>query len=79
MKGRKHFTGMNRLTQMQANPIAREAIDAMLGQLLIVLVNRAGGSIEIPIAEIDGTGRFNLSMQLNEQARSFTFVVGEKP
>ena len=76
MSGRKHFTGMNRLAQIQANPVAREEIDAMLGQLLIVLVNRSGGSIEIPIAEIDGTGRFNLSMKRDERARSFTFTVG---
>lgn len=74
---RRHFGAMNGLVQMQADPIARAAIDAMKGQLLIVLVNRLGGAIDIPVAEIDGTGEFNLSMAIDEN-RNFHFQTGRK-
>ncbi len=43
----------------------QQAIEAMKSQLLIVLVNRLGGSVDIPVKEIDGTGAFNLAMSLN--------------
>jgi hypothetical protein len=54
------------------------AIEAMKSQLLIVLVNRLGGETEIPVAEIDGTGRFNMTMHLDEASRSFRFKVVAK-
>jgi hypothetical protein len=75
----KHVAGMAALAQLQADPAARAAIDAMKGQMLIVLVNRLGGHVEIPVDEIDGTGAFNLSMKLDADKRVFTFVTGKKP
>lgn len=56
----------------------QQAIEAMKSQLLIVLINRLGGNVEIPVAEIDGTGPFNLAMQLDPETRAFTFTVQEK-
>lgn len=64
--------------QSKAHPVARDAIEAMKGQLLIVLVERLGGEITIPVAEIDATGDRNLSMQLNREEGSFTFKVAAK-
>jgi hypothetical protein len=61
--------------------ISREhaaAIKAMLNQLLIVLVNRLGGSVVIPVAEIDGTGEFLFSFKLDPDRREFTFQVDKK-
>jgi hypothetical protein len=75
---RKHAAAMAKLAQLQADPDARAVIEVMLPQLVIVLVNRMGGEIEIPISEIDGTGPFNLSLQLNPDRKSFTFVTGKK-
>jgi hypothetical protein len=56
----------------------QQAIMAMLPQLLIVLVNRLGSDITVPVAEIDGTGKFNLAMAVDPETRSFHFVVRKK-
>ncbi len=50
-----------------------DAIEAMKTQLLIVLINRLGGKVEIPVAEIDDTGGFNVAMRLDDVARVFHF------
>jgi hypothetical protein len=50
----------------------------MKNQLLILLINRLGGTVAIPVAEIDGTGGFNLAMRLDPTTRVFTFQVLEK-
>lgn len=56
----------------------QQAIEAMKSQLLIVLFNRLGGKVEIPVSEIDGTGKFNLAMKLDAASRTFHFEVQEK-
>lgn len=56
----------------------QQAIESMKSQLLIVLINRLGGAVDIPVAEIDGTGKFNLAMRLDQEERSFHFAVQEK-
>jgi len=52
------------------------AIEAMKSQLIIVLVQRLGGKIDIPASEIDATGPFNLTMSVD--GSTFTFQVVEK-
>jgi hypothetical protein len=54
----------------------QQAIQVMMPQLLIVLFNRLGGTVDIPVEEIDGTGKFNLAMSLND--RVFHFEVQQK-
>jgi len=49
---------------------------AMLPQLMIVFVNRAGGHIDIPVKEIDGTGEYVLAMGTSPD--HFTFTVYKK-
>lgn len=49
------------------------ALDAMKLQLLIVLVNRLGGKIDIPVQEIDDTGKYLLGMHM-----TMTEVTGDK-
>jgi hypothetical protein len=56
----------------------QQAIQVMLPQLLIVLFNRLGGKADIPVAEIDGTGKFNLAMRMDPKTRVFHFEVQEK-
>lgn len=48
------------------SPEHAAAIDDMKDQLLIVLFNRLGGSVDIPVAEVDGTGRFVCLMNLSD-------------
>ena len=53
------------------------AIEAMLQQLLIVLVKRAGGTLRVPVAEIDDTSQDVLSFRLTDD-RQFEFFVSKK-
>lgn len=56
----------------------QQAIEAMKSQLLIVLINRLGGAADIPISEVDGTGKFNLAFSLDPDTKTFHFEVQEK-
>lgn len=60
--------------QELADPVARQALEAMMGQLLIVLVERLGGEVTVPVAEIDGTGDRTLNLRFDQEERTFTFV-----
>lgn len=64
--------------QSMAHPAARGALEVMKRQLLIVLVARLGGEIEIPVSEIDATDDRNLALSVDAEARSFTFKVVSK-
>lgn len=57
-------------------PEHAQAIDNMKDQLLLVLIARLGGKVEIPVEEIDGTGGKVLSMAL--EGRTFRFELGHK-
>jgi hypothetical protein len=52
------------------------AIDNMKDQLLLVLIARLGGSIDIPVSEIDGTGGHVLMMSV--KGRTFHFELRKK-
>lgn len=60
------------------NASMNPAMKAMLGQLLICLVNRSKGEVRVPIAEVDGTGRFILTMEVDQGTREFIFRTEEK-
>ena len=53
------------------------AIEAMLQQLLIALVKRAGGTLIVPVSEVDDTAQDMLSFRVTEN-REFEFVVSKK-
>jgi hypothetical protein len=72
------FAEINEETQRHADPDARAAIEAMKGQLLLVLVNRLGGKVTIPVSEIDGTGSSILKMSVDPLTKEFTFIVEKK-
>lgn len=50
----------------------QQRLMAMLPQLLIVFVNRAGGKIDIPVDEVNDTGEFILAMGVEENHFSFS-------
>lgn len=62
----------------QFAPEHADMIEAMLQQLLIVLVKRAGGSVNIDVSEIDGTGQDMLGFQILPDQRTFHFAVSKK-
>lgn len=53
-------------------------LEAMQGQVLIVLVNRLGGQVVVPVDEVDGTGQWMLGMDVDQTARTFTFKTEKK-
>jgi hypothetical protein len=60
------------------NPEHAAMLNAMKEQLLIVLVNRLGGNVTIPVNEIDSTGGYVLLMEANLQQQTFTFTTAKK-
>lgn len=58
------------------HPEAAAAIRRMNEQLLIVFVKRAGGTVTIPVAEVDDTGGDVLIMEV--VGRNFVFKAGRK-
>lgn len=54
-----------------------DAIEAMLQQLLIALVKRAGGKLSVPVSEIDNTGGEMLAFRVDEN-RVFHFQIERK-
>lgn len=59
-------------------PEHADMIEAMLQQLLIVLVKRDGGSINVHVDDIDGTENDVLGMQLLPDQKTFHFSVSKK-
>lgn len=53
-------------------------MEAMKNQLIIVLINRLGGDVSIPVSEIDATGQFMLMLAPDHIKREFRFFVEKK-
>lgn len=47
-------------------------------QLMLVMLDRLGGALTIPISEVDATGKFMMSMSVDQDARTFTLQLGRK-
>ena len=62
----------------QSDPQFAAALDAMKGQLLICMVNRLGGSLTLPVAEVDQTGSWMLHIAADPAGRTFTFTTTRK-
>jgi hypothetical protein len=54
------------------------AIDNLKDQLLLVLVDRLGGSVDIPVTEIDAAGGFIMSMSVDPTTRMFHLELQRK-
>lgn len=58
--------------------IHADVIDNLKDQLLLVLIERLGGDITIPVAEVDNTGGKLLNMSIDPEMREFHFTLGRK-
>lgn len=58
--------------------IHADVIDNLKDQLLLVLIERLGGDITIPVAEVDNTGGKLLNMSIDQKKREFHFTIGRK-
>jgi hypothetical protein len=58
----RDWTKRAQARQTVVSPGHREFVDQVKGQLLIVLVKRLGGTIDLPIPEVDDTGRDSLAL-----------------
>lgn len=64
-----------------ARPHAPEhvaALDNMKEQLLIVFLKRLGGSISIPVSEVDDTSNDLFAFSVDFEKNAFNFVVRKK-
>jgi hypothetical protein len=59
-------------------PIHAAVLDDLKDQLLIVLVKRLGGTIDLPVAEIDDTGQNMLAFSVDPVTKTFHFEVSKK-
>ena len=53
-----------------------DVIDTFKEQLLIVFLSRLGGKVSVPVAEVDATGGYTLSLSVADGM--FHFVLGRK-
>jgi hypothetical protein len=56
------------------NPEHAKAIDDLKDQLLIVFLRRLGGTITLPIIEIDDTGGWLFALKVDPIHLTFTFT-----
>lgn len=79
MTGGRLPSGFDLAREMGAEEaLAADITQGMLPQLLIALVKRAGGELRVPVAEIDDTGGYILSLRVDDFGRTFAFVVTKK-
>jgi hypothetical protein len=57
-------------------PEHAQVLDDFKDQLLIALVRRLGGVVDMPVAEVDDTGSVTLALSVND--RTFHFEVRKK-
>ena len=55
-----------------------ETIHRLNDQLLIVMLNRLGGSVDVPCPELDGTGEFIVRVAVDHETRVFTLTSERK-
>lgn len=53
-------------------------LDDLKDQLLIVLLKRLGGSIDVPVAEVDDTAQDMMSFSLDPETQLFHFEIRKK-
>ena len=63
---------------MADNPLHAAAMADMIEQLLIVLMNRLGGNVDVPVSEVDATGQYVMLMSIDFDKRIFHFETRKK-
>lgn len=62
----------------ELSPQLQDAAKKLMNDVFITLINRQGGQLEIPIAEIDGAGRYWVSMEVRKEKGTINFKVNQK-
>jgi hypothetical protein len=71
----KHASAVLDRQYTDPDAVLTQMLDAIKGQLLILLVDRLGGSVEIPVSEVDhGTVGRRMAMAVDQGRRVFTFT-----
>ena len=47
-------------------------------QIMLVMLDRMGGALTIPISEIDATGKLMMNLTIDQDARTMTLQLGRK-
>jgi hypothetical protein len=63
---------------IKPNPELAIALNRMRNDLLIVFLNRIGGTLELHASEIDRAGSFVMTMEINPETRVFRFTTVKK-
>lgn len=61
-----------------SNVLSPEMIRQLKDQLLIVLVKRNGGIVDMPVSEVDATGQDLLNIDINAELRTFRITLARK-
>lgn len=61
-----------------SNVLSPEMIRQLKDQLLIVLVKRNGGIVDMPVSEVDATGQDLLNIDINAKLRTFRITLARK-
>ena len=67
--------GIDLAKTLASTPEGAEAIEDMKDQLIIVLIKKLGGWVDIPVAELDGTEGDNLLLGFLPETKTFHFEV----
>ncbi len=59
-------------------PVHAAVLDDLKDQLLIALIKKLGGKVEMPVKEVDETGMYVLRMSVDPMIGMFTFEVKAK-
>jgi len=71
------------MSEKELLPHAKEFLGSattqvFLNQLLLALVIKQGGKIELPIKEIDGTGGYLMTMEIDQTRQVFILTARKK-
>jgi hypothetical protein len=67
--------GIDLAKTLSGNPEGVQALDDMKDQLIIVLLKKLGGWVELPVAELDDTGNDTMMMGFDPNTGVFRFEV----
>lgn len=71
-------TGIQAGIKAGGDPALLKALDDMKDQLLLVLIQRLGGEVIIPVMDVNNTGGLIMTMDIESKPGSFVFKVGRK-
>ena len=74
----QHGKGTLQHQYLDPRNVLAQLMEAMKAQLLIVFTNRLGGTVEVPVSEVDATGQWMLGFNVDQARGVFTFRTEKK-